>query len=184
MASSRGVIIGLGLATLAGVALFASRGQVARPSARVWPVSPNRGVLSPFKSPRYTSGNRYHAGVDLAALSGDLIIALDDGEVLGLVTGYQLGAGLQAVAVRHPDADYIYAEIAVTAKPGTRVSAGDVLGVVRKNADGNQMLHLEAWQTGTVPNAFTPWYVGKPPPPGLLDAGLLVAPLAGTGKKP
>lgn len=151
---------------------------------RVWPVSPNRGLLSPFGAPRYTSGNRHHAGIDAAALAGDKVIAIDDGEVLEMVTGYALGAGLQAVSVRHPDADYIYAEIQVTAKPGQRVKAGDVLGIVRKNANGNQMLHLEAWEHGKVPRAFTPWYVGQPAPAGLLNVGDLIAPLANTGLKP
>jgi murein DD-endopeptidase MepM/ murein hydrolase activator NlpD len=173
--------LGLGLGALAAVLL--ARASFAS-SSRTWPVVPNRGILSPFGAPRYTSGNRNHAGVDVAALAGDKVVAIADGEVLGLVSGYQLGAGLQAVAVRHPDADYVYAEIEVVAGPGQRVKAGDVLGVVRKNSDGNQMLHLEAWQSGMAPNSFTPWYMGKPRPAGLLNAEEMIAPLRASGARP
>jgi murein DD-endopeptidase MepM/ murein hydrolase activator NlpD len=167
-----------------GLLFVATRSSAS--GLRTWRVVPNRGILSPFGSPRYTAGNRIHAGVDVAAMNGDKVVAIDDGEVLHLVTGYSIGAGLSAVAIRHPDADYIYGEIDVTAKPGQIVRAGDIIGAVRQNdaGPGHQMLHLEAWETGTVPSAFTPWYVGKPPPAGLLDAGKLIAPLLGTGVKP
>jgi murein DD-endopeptidase MepM/ murein hydrolase activator NlpD len=182
----------LGGAALLGVIVLARRSSAQAlapsPSVRTWPVVPNRGTISGFGAPRPAGKYpaRYHAAVDVGAQDGDKVVAIDDGEVLKLVTGYQIGAGLQAVAIRHPDADYIYAEIQVTAVPGQRVKAGDVIGVVRQNdsGPGHQMLHLEAWQTGMVPDAFKPWYVGQAAPPGLLDVGKILAPLANTGVKP
>ena len=179
-------ILLLGGAAALGVVFLATRSFADSTSTRTWPVVPNRGILSAFGTPRYTSGNRIHAGVDVAAFNGDKVVAIDDGEVLHLVTGYSIGAGLSAVAIAHPDADYIYGEIDVTAKPGQLVKAGDVIGTVRQNSSGpgHQMLHLEAWESGYAPSAFTPWYVGKPPPAHLLDAGQMIAPLLGTGTKP
>lgn len=175
----------LGGAAVLGVVFFAARSR-ANSSARTWPIVPNRGILSPFGAARHTAGTRIHAGVDVAAFNGDKVVAIDDGTVLYPVTGYSIGAGLSAVAIAHPDADYIYAEIDVAVKPGQVVKAGDVIGAVRQNSDGpgHQMLHLEAWESGSAPTAFTPWYVGKPPPPHLLNAEQMIAPLVGTGVKP
>lgn len=177
MKSATKIGIGIGLSA---AAVLIARAAFAR-SERTWPIVPNRGVLSGFDTPRPVSGagagSRRHAGVDVIAEAGDKVVAIDDGEVLHLVTGYQIGTGLQAVAVRHPDADYVYGEIEVTAAPGQKVKAGDVIGIVRKNDAGRQMLHLEAWQSGFAPTDFTPWKVGSPPPPGLLNAQTLIAPL-------
>jgi murein DD-endopeptidase MepM/ murein hydrolase activator NlpD len=142
-------------------------------SVRVWPVRPRRAILSRFGASR-DGGARIHAGIDLGAFKGDPIVAIDDGVVLHRVTGYGIGAGLQAVAIRHDDADYIYAEIRTDMQPGQRVSAGQQIGTADLNGDGNSMLHLEAWEHGRAPKGFTPWYGGKPPPAGLLDVGELL----------
>lgn len=171
---------------LAGAALLllTGRGGARAPGAggdgasrRQWPVRPYRGVINGFKASR-EGGKRIHAGVDLGAAQGDEIVALDDGEILGLASGYAIGAGLQALRVRHPDADYIYAEIDALGKPGDVVKAGDVIGRARKNSAGNTMLHLEAWETGTAPVGFTPWWAGSAAPKGLLDVGEIVKELA------
>lgn len=145
------------------------------PSAhkRYWPISVYRGVGSHFGDNRPPAKNdtrlRYHAGADVRAQLGDDILAIDDGLVLHYVSGYDLGAGLQALAVRHPDADYIYAEIEAVAKPGQLVKAGDLLGRAKINNDKHVMLHLEAWKTGTVQQRFTPWIRTEPKPAGLLN---------------
>lgn len=150
-----------------------AEGEVAE---KQWPIVPYRGgIFSPFKASRTRADGspRFHAGVDIAAQSGDEVVAIDDGEVVSMVSGYSLGTGLEAVAIRHPGVDLIYAEIDVGVKPGDLVKAGDVIGVVRKNSDGRTMLHLEAWETGTVPTAFTEWTPSYEPP-GLLDASDVV----------
>lgn len=158
--------------------LLGGKGGSGSSGRRYWPVSTYRGTLSPFGAHRTRAdgSERFHAGIDLGAFVGDDIIAVDDGEVISMVTGYSLGAGLEAVSVRHPGVDLIYAEIDATVKPGDRVHAGQVIGKVKKNGDGNSMLHLEAWETGTVPKAFTEW-TPTYRPPGLLDVGEFVAAL-------
>lgn len=141
-----------------------------QPRKRVWPVSVKRGIISPFGAHRTRQNGeaRLHAGADLGAFVGDKIVAITDGEVLHFVTGFSLGAGLQAIAIRHPDAEYIYAEIMVAPgiQVGTRVKAGDVIGHVAKNSDGNSMLHIEAWTKA--PKGFTEWIPGSKPA-GLLN---------------
>jgi murein DD-endopeptidase MepM/ murein hydrolase activator NlpD len=139
-----------------------------------WPIVPYRGTISPFKASRV---DRWHAGVDIGAFNGDRVIAMGDGEVLWPVTGFSLGGGLEALAVRHADADFIYAEVMIDNdkwKPGMRVRAGDQLGVVRLNGDGNSMLHLEAWEHGTCPKGFVPWDKDGKMPHGLLDVQALI----------
>jgi murein DD-endopeptidase MepM/ murein hydrolase activator NlpD len=140
---------------------------------RLWPVVPNRGIINAFGANRVTKGRqRIHIGTDVGAFPGDKVVAIADGTVIGRLTGYELGAGLGAVSIRHPDADYIYAEIDVdpSMTPGKKVKRGDLVGVVRKNSDGTSMLHLEAWQTGTVPSAFYAWWRDEPRPKGILNS--------------
>ncbi len=157
-------------AVVTGAVLTRFFGGGSGSSARVyWPVVPQRAIISPFGASR-DGGNRIHAGTDCGAFAGDKIIAMGPGEVLWPVSGYRIGANLQAVAVRHEDADYIYAEIEVTVVAGQKLAAGEQIGIVRKNGDGNAMLHLEAWEHGKCPKGFTPWIDRQNPPPGLLDS--------------
>jgi len=158
----------IGVASLGAVAWMLFRKPVRR-----WPVSTYRGILSPYGVQR-AGGAERHPGADLGAFPGDQILALDDGVVLKMVGGYALGGGLEAVAIRHRDADYNYAEIKVTVAPGQKVKAGDPIGYAAKNSDGNSMLHLEAWEKGMAPDRFARWNEGQKPP-GLLDVGLLLA---------
>lgn len=139
----------------------------ANKTSRRWPVSTYRGIISGFGASR--PDGRLHAAVDIGTVPGDAILAVDDGTVLRMVGGYEIGAGLQAVAISHPDGDYIYAEIKSTVLPGQQVKAGDVIGYAAKNADGNSMLHFEVWEKGMSPTYFTKWFPGKKPA-GLLNA--------------
>jgi murein DD-endopeptidase MepM/ murein hydrolase activator NlpD len=142
--------------------------------ARVWPIRPKRvdkqghWSMSGFGASRKRADGspRLHAGIDMLCYPGDEIVAIEDGVVLHMVSGFAIGNGLQAVAVDHGDWQAIYAEIRVTVKPGQTVSAGDQLGRADRNGDGNTMLHLEAWERA--PKGFTQWSPSYRPP-GLLD---------------
>lgn len=161
------IVVGLGV--LGGLAIAGAGSGSGRlvggAAGRVWPVRPYRGVISPFGASR-DDGTRVHAGVDLGALPGDAIVAMTEGVVLYPVSGFSIGAGLQAVAVRHPDAEYVYAEILLGVTVGQVLAAGQRIGTAAKNKDGNSMLHLEAWEHA--PHAFTRWVTGARPA-GLLD---------------
>ena len=176
------VVLGLGAAALlllvAGTSSASSSGgrsvtPLPQSKKRRWPVSTYRGILSGFGARRPPTPKnpmeRRHAGVDLTSKVGDDIVALDEGVVLYPVSGYEIGNKLQAVAVRHPDADYIYGEIKVAVAPGQKLAPGDVIGHAGLNNVGNSMLHLEAWETGKAPKSFTRWVTGQPMPDGLLD---------------
>lgn len=182
--ASKAAMVVLGVGAVGGLGYLVYR--LATPkNTRVWPVVPRHpeqdGILNGFKAHRDPTkqepekGPRYHAGIDLIAKKGDKIVAIADGEVIGMVGGYSIGAGLQAVAIRHADADYLYGEIMVHGlKPGDKVKAGQVIGHVELNDVGRSMLHLEAWEHGTVPKIFTPWFKDKPMPKGLLNVHDLV----------
>lgn len=158
------------IAALGGLVIWSSlrASDSGSSGAMVWPVKPYRGILNPFGAPR-EDGARIHAGVDVGAYPGDPIVAVTDGVVVRHVTGYGIGAGLDAIAITHPEFDLLYGEIDVTVKPGDHVTAGDVIGRARKNKDGNTMLHIEAWERGMSPAQFTRWMRGNPPPKGLLN---------------
>lgn len=144
----------------------------AASGARVWPVSVNRGILSGFGATR--EDGRQHAAADIGAIPGDDIRAISDGTVLYFVSGYSIGTDLVAYAIRHADADYIYAEIHANLKSGQVVSAGEKIGSAALNGDGNSMLHLEAWEPGMAPHGFTPWYTANGQPAGLLNVQSLL----------
>lgn len=160
------------LAIAAGVVLTVA--AFSRPMRR-WPVVPARGIISPYGASR-AGGTRIHAGADLGAFAGDAIVAMDDGVVLHAVSGFGIGAGLQAIAIRHTFADVIYAEIRVDPNliPGVFVRAGDRIGRADKNGDGNSMLHLEAWKR-PAPRGFTEW-TPTSKPAGLLDIRTFLPP--------
>ena len=177
-------LIALGVGAVGGIGYLIYKTATPSKPKRVWPVVPFRGAipqsgLAAYGSPRAATAKmaaRNHAGVDLNAFKGDKIVAISDGEVIGRLPGYEIGAGLQAVSIRHADADYIYAEIKLhDLVPGQKVKAGEVIGHVELNDVGRSMLHLEAWETGTVPKSFTPWYAGSPKPKGLLEAPKMIA---------
>lgn len=160
-----------------GLYLIATKSGLASElgaSQRVWPISPKRmdkqgnWKMSSFGAPRTRDdgSKRYHAGVDMLCFPGDSIVAMGDGVVLHMVSGYAIGNGLQAVAVDHGWAQLLYCEIRVDVKPGQHVSAGEKIGHADKNGDGNTMLHLEAWEKA--PTRFTEWIPDKKPA-GLLN---------------
>lgn len=166
---------------IVGVAILRSRNG----ALPLWPVSAGprlvarevSGVVvdeapagqTPRRFGALREGGRLHAGVDLPATSGSAIAAMDDGVVLGILPGY---VGLDAIAVDHPNlgAVLVYAEFARDARtvPGLRVARGQILGRAAASAYGS-MLHVEAWERGRAPKAFTAWLAIGPRPLGLVD---------------
>ena len=163
---------------------------------RGWPVlpaggaSPNRAV--PFTraddtvagnaATRFHAGRqdgvRWHAGVDLVCFPGDRVVAIAPGTVLGWIPGF---VRLDAVVVDHGEVVCVYAEIQKSkadVAAGAKVRTGDLLGLGVLNDSGHSMLHFETWAPGHAPLAFVPWFVGSPPPVGLLDPTALLLTIA------
>jgi murein DD-endopeptidase MepM/ murein hydrolase activator NlpD len=115
--------------------------------------------------------SRYHAGVDLFANAGDLVVAPEDGVVVGRQP-FLNGTGAMLVALdsgpvvllgetKMGGADEFDVDV------GTRVQRGQPLTRVGLTNAGSHMLHLETYAAGTTHNF--PWYKSRPRPPQLLD---------------
>ncbi len=176
---------------------------LAPSTGRVWPVvggeravpftRPDGGVQGNAATRFHASRDgRFHAAIDLPAAPGQSIVAMEPGVVVGQVPGF---VRLGAVVVAHPQVVAVYAEIALDSlarsglAPGSKVAAGQPIGVGALNDSGRSMLHLELWRPGFAPKGFVPWFTTNPPPPGLLDPtayllalrdGPAIAPSGGT----
>ncbi len=122
-----------------------------------------------FKASR---GSRFHAGIDLFANPGDIVLAPEDGVVVGRQTFYagtgamliELDSGIVVLLgeTKMGGAD----EFGVT--KGSRVRAGQPVSRIGLSNTGSHMLHFETYRAGTTKNI--PWYKGRSnPPPALLD---------------
>ncbi len=117
-------------------------------------------------------GTRHHAGVDLTAKYGDVVVATEDGRLVAK----QSFNGPKAVALLlETDSGRVilYGEIAPNSwrsfglSIGSRVVAGQPVGWVGINPGGSQMLHFELYRKGTRSNKR--WMVGDAPPSALID---------------
>lgn len=121
-----------------------------------------------FKADR---GSRHHAGMDLFANAGDVIVAPEAGTVVRRQTFYkgtgamvlELDSGLAVVLGETAMGGA--GEFGITT--GTRVQRGQPLTRVGLSNDGSHMLHLETYRSGTTTNSR--WYKGDAAPPNLLD---------------
>jgi murein DD-endopeptidase MepM/ murein hydrolase activator NlpD len=128
-----------------------------------------------FKASR---DGRFHAGIDLYANAGDVLVAPEAGVVVGRQTflngtgamliqldsgitvllGETMMGGAEEVARRYNAQPVVV---------GSRVRAGQPVTVVGKTDNGSHMLHIETYTC--CPTDNDPWYVGRPPPKLLRD---------------
>lgn len=124
-----------------------------------------------------SGGKRNHVGVDLFADPGDIVVAMEDGEVLAGLPFYK---GTGAVYLLTDSGLIInYGELErwswrnYGVRAGTRVQAGDQIGRVGLSNDGSHMLHLETYQPDVtvdeIRNGAMQWWKGDPAPEGILD---------------
>ncbi len=120
---------------------------------------------------RRGSGARYHAGIDLYADPGDLVVAPETGTIVRRQTFY---AGTGAILVETDSGVVLLlgetkmggsTEFGVDT--GSRVKAGQPLTRVGRSNTGSHMLHVETYTSGTIKNQ--PWYKSKGRPSNLLD---------------
>jgi murein DD-endopeptidase MepM/ murein hydrolase activator NlpD len=117
---------------------------------------------------------RFHAGIDLSAVPGDKVVAMEDGEVIAILP-FHLGSW--AVYVRNDSGIVVnYGEVeknSWTVRVGDRVSAGQVLARIGTMYGGSSMLHLETYAPGTpvsdIREGEMRWTKDEPAPDSLLD---------------
>ena len=128
-------------------------------------------------------GTRHHAGVDLFATEGDIVVACADGKIENFYKFYNSkGRDTFALMIEHPGVVINYGEVAPDSltgsnmKVGDSVSAGHAIG--RVGATG--MLHFETYAPGTKQNVR--WMVGQPRPWAIRNPTQLLLALAAAGK--
>ena len=128
-------------------------------------------------------GNRHHAGVDLFARAGDIVVAPEDGTVLAILP---FNAGTWAIYLRSLLGDrvvnlgelepYSWREFGLA--PGRAVVEGQPLGRIGVQSGGSTMLHLETLATDgagdsvlldEIRSGALSWPTDKPAPPRLRD---------------
>lgn len=128
-----------------------------------------------FKAPR---NGRFHAGIDLYANAGDILLAPEDGVVVGRQT-FLNGTGAMLIELesgivvllgetKMGGAEEVAREYdQPVANIGTHVRKGQPVTKVGLTNNGSHMLHLETYTAGTRRNY--PWRQGQQPPARLLD---------------
>lgn len=115
-------------------------------------------------------GARKHAGIDLYCKAGDIVIACEDGEVVG-IQGF-LGENAKAILIQNHSGNVcLYGEVAKNSwkefgvSEGNFVEKGQPIARIGITPGGSSMLHFETYTKGTDEN--TPWYSNKKPPSNL-----------------
>jgi murein DD-endopeptidase MepM/ murein hydrolase activator NlpD len=140
-----------------------------------WPLlDPARGITDdlgdcrPVKACKAGHGERHHAGEDLPAARGTIIVAPEAGEVIEVRPSWYHGTGLlllqtdTGVVINlgeiepHSEEDFGIVN-------GSRVVKGQQVARV----GWHKMLHFETYKKGTRDTAQ--WDIGTDPPPSLLD---------------
>jgi murein DD-endopeptidase MepM/ murein hydrolase activator NlpD len=129
------------------------------------------------------AGARHHCGVDLWGSNGDMVVAVEDGEIVHFYPFYN---GVFALIVQC-DANLVinYGEVASTSlsawglSKGSRVKAGDPIAVIGPSTTGSVMCHFETYLTGTTSNEK--WMAGQPVPSRLLNPIAYLVELARSG---
>ena len=117
---------------------------------------------------------RRHAGVDLYADNGDVVVAMADGTVIDTQT-FHLGSW--AILVQHNGAVILYGEVEKNSwqefgvEIGSRVNRGQPIARIAcmqgtASNCSSHMLHLETYTEGTTQNQR---WTNQAPPPALLD---------------
>lgn len=142
----------------------------------LWPLVHDRLPTESVRDARQFGARRgdkkYHAGIDLAADRGTLVVAPETATVIGS-QGFN-GPNAHALLLETDSGMVIllgevepgsWDEFGL--RRGSRVGVGYPVARVGINPEGGTMLHLETYRPGTRQNHK--WFVDKPPPPELLD---------------
>lgn len=119
-----------------------------------------------------SAGLRHHAGIDILAPRGAVVVATEDGQIVA--TQRFNGPNAHAILLQTNSGPVIlYGEVEPGSwrefglKIGAWVKKGQPIARVGINPGGSTMLHFEAYKRGTTTNHR--WYQNQNPPPQLLD---------------
>lgn len=137
----------------------------------VWPLPDVTRKRWTFGASR-ASGSRRHAGVDLYAPRGSVVLSPESGMVVAAQRfngphAYALLIALDSGPVVLLGEVEPHSWNEFESGPGARVEAGQPVARVGINPGGSQMLHLEMYTSGTTRNQR--WYTGSLPPVALLN---------------
>lgn len=137
----------------------------------VWPLPDVTRKRWTFGADR-AKGVRHHAGVDLYAPRGSVVLAPESGRLIAR----QAFVGPNSVALlmqTDTGLTLLFGEVEPESwlrmglQIGSPVKAGQPIATVGINPGGSQMLHFEAYREGTRRNHR--WYQGQQPPSELLN---------------
>ena len=125
-----------------------------------------------FKASR---SGRHHAGIDLYADAGDIVLAPESGVIVADQNFLNSIPGEDAMLIQGDSGTTILlgeivAESMTTQfglKEGSRVEQGQPVAIVAETVNGSHMLHFETYAEGSERNRS--WKKGKKPHPSLLD---------------
>ena len=129
------------------------------------------------------AGARHHVAIDLWGEAGEIVVAVEDGEIVHFYPFYQ---GVFALIVQC-DADFVinYGEVAADSLAhfrlgkGDRVQAGQPIALIGRSNTGSAMCHFETYVTGTVKNER--WLAGQDAPRDLLNPTAYLIEVARSG---
>lgn len=148
----------------------------------VWPLPEERRHVPLSGSRRFgasrVGGERYHAGVDLGAPRGSLVIAPEAGELVrtykfngpdayALLLQTDIGPVFNLAEVEPRSWREFGLTVGTRTTSGSWVDKGEPIARVGINPGGSTMLHFESYTRGTRANQR--WFPGKDPPARLLD---------------
>ena len=130
-------------------------------------------------------GRRHHVGMDVWCHDGDVVIACAAGRIINYYPFYKTSTGEESYALflEHNGAVINYGEVKKGADREFRWATGDQVAAGQKIArvSSTNMIHLEAYQPGTVQNQR--WMRGEARPPHLLNPTALLLTLAANGMR-
>ncbi len=144
-------------------------------SSPVWPLPDVTRRRWTFGAPRRSKKgpDRRHAGVDLYAPQGSVILAPEAGIIVAKQRFVWDDRFDAFVFQTDSGPAILFGEVQPGSwgnfghSIGSRVAAGMPIARVGINPGGDQMLHLEMYTRGTRRNSK--WFAGQAPPPNLLD---------------
>lgn len=145
-----------------------------------WPLPGQAAAMTSMREFGASRKKKWHAGIDLKAPEGTVVVAMESGRVTKIVRGWDniregKHVGNTARILIEGDTGPVvnYAAVGIDSwepfglKRGDRVQKGQPIARVGRYPDGGQMLHLETYRHGTRDNLR--WMKGSPAPEGLLD---------------